>query len=223
MMDKRDFEKLVFEKAEKIKARDRRNKIIRISVIPAAAAFAVISLVGVRSLFYMPNSMGASFSDAAATAGYSDKNTVQSMTAASADDNENNEEYTNEYEDYGAVDSGADYDTAQETQPTGELPAVTAPSSNSTPAVTFDTNTRIVISDDNAAVIAAALDREFTSDEFPDKGFLGTVTVGDTSYNIYETHVKAAKNGEVIGQFPLDDDTKQTIENILPIRFDSLR
>ncbi|MBQ1546659.1 MAG: hypothetical protein IIZ59_03915 [Clostridia bacterium] len=219
MMDKSDFEALVFEKADAIKKRDRRNKIIRLSVIPAAAAFAVISLVGVRSLFYMPQSAGTSLSDATANAPaaeYSAKNTAP-------EDMNDYGGFTNEYE---AEDGAADnYDIIdnngieKNTQPVQTFPA----NETTSPLVSFDTNTRFFLYDDDAKIIAAALDREFTSDDFSESGFLCTVTVDDISYSIYETHVKAEKSGEIIGQYPLDDETKETLQNILPIRFGSMR
>lgn len=55
MMNNQEFENLVFERAEIIKKRDRNKKIIRLTVMPIAAAVAVMTAVGVSRMAIIPN------------------------------------------------------------------------------------------------------------------------------------------------------------------------
>ena len=88
MRNREEFESLVFERAEKIKARDRAAKTIRLSIMPIAAAFLVLTAVGIHRL----TSMNANLSDAAAPADAA--NAAEGASFAAPDYTKQNEEYS---------------------------------------------------------------------------------------------------------------------------------
>lgn len=65
MRNKQEFQDLVFARAEEIKARDRRNKMIRLSVMPIAAAFVILTAVGIHGALSVPSGTATQY-DAAA-------------------------------------------------------------------------------------------------------------------------------------------------------------
>ena len=232
MRNREEFESLVFERAEKIKARDRAAKTIRLSIMPIAAAFLVLTAVGIHRL----TSMNANLSDAAAPADAA--NAAEGASFAAPDYTKQNEEYSEknisdelapqdiagstannaragEYEDYAAED--ADNGAAKSDEVSSEA------KSERGVTVTFSANDPVTLVGEPAGELADALAGESTPSEDGSRGYIGRITVEeggtDTDYYLYPDHVRKAENGSTSGSYALSDTTKALIEKYFSVRF----
>ena len=233
MRNREDFESLVFERAEEIKARDRAAKTIRLSIMPIAAAFLVLTAVGIHRF----TSMNTSFSDAAAPASdasgeayynapqYDDRNTTAGAAPAEkyafADEEAPAENFENyDYDGVADVGEAEKTDEAQDAQTKQSLQAEQPVGSVT---VTFYANEKLTLTGEQASVLAAALDCETFPTDSADSGYIGKLTVegsgAKTVYYLYSDHLKKVKGGSVIGTFALNDSTKVLLEEAFGVEW----
>ncbi len=216
MRNNRDFEQLIFERAEKIKEHDKTMKLIRMTVTPIAAAFVILTAVGIHRFAVTPANMSAQADNAPAfeaSAAYAPENseTSEASTARQTIKSAEAEDQTDDaaYEDY-------EYDGMA----ANEAPVNAAPGDVT---VTFTANDAITLTGSEALDAAEALADESTPVNSEDKGYLGTVTVKadgqSTDYRIYTDHVGKTENGEFKGSFTLDDSTKAVLSKYFPVKF----
>lgn len=187
MRNDQDFEKLVFERAEEIKARDRKLRIIRTSLMPLAAAFVVLTAVGIHGAF--------------------SSNTTQNMTDTTAANYEERQ-YRNDAKEEAAEENTykyADNITAKQNDDFAAVPEDAAEADDFMPAneqetaeltaLTFISNTENVYTD-SATIrqITEILEREPTDEQYESKGYRGrieaTSSSGETTqYTVYSDHL----------------------------------
>lgn len=204
MRSEQDFEKLVFERADKLKVHDRKMKIVRNSLMPLAAAFVVLTAVGIHGAFSMPNSSAKS--DAAApaeqTGGYSDYANAIQETAPAADAYEDNAAYDETYENEPqAKNYSGDANYAAEGK------AAYSSSEHTAVMIAFEANGRTELTDpaeldDVMAILSSAPDEK----SLPNTGYKGTLTVtysdgAEETYYLYGDHLTSSN-----GSITLDDN-----------------
>ena len=186
---------------------------------PIAAAFVILTAVGIHRFAVTPANMSAQADNAPAfeaSAAYAPENSEtseastagQTIKSAEAEDQADDAAYEDyEYDEYDGM-------------AVNEAPVNAAPGDVT---VTFTANDAITLTGSEALDAAEALADESTPVNSEDKGYLGTVTVKadgqSTDYRIYTDHVGKTENGEFKGSFTLDDSTKAVLSKYFPVKF----
>ena len=187
MRNDQDFEKLVFERAEEIKARDRKLRVIRTSLMPLAAAFVVLTAVGIHGAF--------------------SSNTTQNMADTPYTDYEERQ-FTNNTKDDKAKENTynfADDIAAEQNDDIAVIPEDAAEAENIEPAqeseasditaLTFISNEKNIYTDaDTIGQISEILKREPSENAFESKGYRGKIEATSsggkvTQYIVYSDHL----------------------------------
>ncbi len=209
MMNNSDFEKLVFERAEELKAHDRRVRAVRLSILPIAAAFVILTSVGLRSALTVPNSSTAQ--DDRARDSYTAENysgSAEHPADLSSFEEEDTQKAADDMTAYNdnAVDYAAD---AAPQLPEDEAPAVTA---------VILTQEKTVVTD---AKKVSALENALTgSEETSDGGVcLGTVTFSDSEmlYKIYNDHFEVYHGGTLSAAYAYTDGAEDILSEYFPM------
>lgn len=216
MMNKQDFEKLVYEKAEQKKTHDKNMKIIRLSIMPISAALVIVSLVGLKNIASLPTQNAATngAADNVYSPSYNDR--IADETEGAQDQYDFDGEYSYTDKSISAelpVDNGADtmYEDSQQS------PEATQ--------ITFTANETITIYDpnDTEEIIEKLSSSELTEPSHDNTGYLGDITVNDLVYRLYADNIKVYENDLLIGEFIPDDNTINTLQKFFPIKFNIQR
>lgn len=216
MRSEREFEALVFERAEAIKAHDRSMKIIRMSVMPIAAALVVLTAVGIRGMLTVPSSTANSFDAAAGdhAAEYNERSAQAPDMDAAYDEKADEEQYSynrNDEYDFAAEieqDAGAENENAA---------AATAAADEQKDVETQMTavikaQSRTTISGEAANALYRALSNGALTDEQPSGGCLGEVEFSDgTRYTIYRTGAQVYDEGGYVGNIVIDESAEELL------------
>ena len=244
MRSNMEFEALVFERAELIKQRDRKNKMIRMSVMPIAAAFLVLTAVGIRNFIQMPYNATAMYDNAAGqTDHFEGANAYKSNLYDSLSEEptaENNTSVNNELKHESIIGSNTEankeYDVADnysevfdddsiETfdrpiEQDGKLP----PEDNEISGqVIFKAQKTIIVSDINDVKIITSAIKEL--DKIADTH--NTVCLGDitlsteqgTDYKIFNDHIEIFTDGKLRDAYELTDKAKTLLSGYFPLSF----
>ena len=216
MRNKQDFEQLVFERADKLKAHDRSMKIVRISVMPIAAAFVVLTAVGLRGLSN-PSYMNATNAADNAAAGelyeYSAGNTAAANDLEAEPRNQAEINAAKSYEeDFDAVQDADEYNDDVGADVQNEN---TAAAQTQTSAVVFrGQQTQTVTGETAVSEITSAFDALSEPSDSSAGGCLGYIEFrGDTEtqYRIYADRVEKYTGGTLTDSFAMTNDVKRVL------------
>ena len=213
MRNKQDFEKLVFERADEIKAHDRRMKAARLTVMPLAAAFVIVTVVGLRSSPFFSNNTTAK-NDLAAEERSAEMQSEMYNAPAAAEDNDEfdageapayeapqmnyaADDYT--YENYAEAE---DNDAALK----GDEPA--AMQSDGEAIILTQRKTVVTDSEDISELFTALT--QGTETQQTGGACLGTVTFTDsnTQFRIYADHCEEYTSGEPVSSYVYTEESK---------------
>ncbi len=221
MMNNDDFEQLVYKKADKLKSHDRHMKMLRISVVPVAAAFVIMSLIGINSI-NLPSQMSSS-ENLIAEANRS--NNANETYDKKSDSLQLDDEYQTPLNEVGElaeatsaynageidVEKSAENDVADHSQYVDSI---------ASESVTFKANDTITITDQSAVdEICQSLSNPLSEYVGNASQFMCVIMINNTEYRIYHDKVKVLYNGSVSGEFDLSEDTKNVLQKYFPIVF----
>ena len=216
MRSEREFEALVFERAEEIKARDRSRRLVRMSVMPIAAALVVLTAVGIRGILSVPNGTANSFD---AAVGEYAGDTQQKTAGAPAVNSEQNAaeqyKYENEDIDYAAQMQGdAAFDEGYDNAPAAAAEEDSTRSADVQMTAVIMAQSRITVSGEAAVALYDALSGSSDAQTEPTAGCLGTVEFSDgMMYRIFKGSAEEYIDGTPVRSIVIDESTAEMLAN----------